>query len=133
MDPGVVPFPNSMVDRITPATTDADRDDFARRVGWRDEWPVFCEPFAQWVLEDQFADGRPPLDQAGVQLVDARRAVRGAEAAPAQCGPPGAGYLGYLAGHRFVHEAAGDPAVAGYYLGYAEEVRPTLPRSPAWT
>jgi mannitol 2-dehydrogenase len=123
-----VPFPNSMVDRITPATTDADRDDFTARVGWRDEWPVFCEPFTQWVLEDHFADGRPALGDAGIQLVDRAEPYEVLKLRLLNAGHQALGYLGYLAGHRFVHEAAGDPALAGFFLGYAEEVQPTLPR-----
>ena len=47
-------FPNSMVDRITPVTTDEDRAELARRFGVLDQWPVVCEPFTQWVLEDRF-------------------------------------------------------------------------------
>ena len=65
-DPGLadwitrhVRFPNCMVDRITPVTTDADRAELSRRFGVDDQWPVLCEPFTQWVLEDDFADGRP--------------------------------------------------------------------------
>ena len=64
------PFPNSMVDRITPVTTDDDRAEAGRRFGVEDRWPVVCEPFTQWVLEDHFAAGRPPLEDVGVQLVD---------------------------------------------------------------
>jgi mannitol 2-dehydrogenase len=64
-----VAFPNSMVDRITPATTGADRAGLQERFGVEDGWPVVCEPFAQWVLEDSFSDGRPPLEDAGVQMV----------------------------------------------------------------
>lgn len=55
-----VHFPNCMVDRITPVTTDADKDQVATRFGVEDRWPVVCEPFTQWVLEDAFGDGRPP-------------------------------------------------------------------------
>ena len=65
-----VRFPNSMVDRITPATTDDDRAELRERFGVEDQWPVVCEPFTQWVLEDDFSAGRPPLEDAGVQLVD---------------------------------------------------------------
>ena len=54
-----VRFPNSMVDRITPQTTDADREEVRERFGIQDAWPVVCEPFTQWVLEDDFAAGRP--------------------------------------------------------------------------
>ena len=64
-----VRFPNSMVDRITPVTTDEDRREVHERFGLDDRWPVVCEPFTQWVLEDAFSCGRPPLEHAGVQLV----------------------------------------------------------------
>ena len=50
-----VSFPNCMVDRITPRTTDEDRAELSRRFGIDDQWPVLCEPFTQWVLEDDFA------------------------------------------------------------------------------
>ncbi len=75
-DPGLadwiarhVRFPNCMVDRITPQTTDEDRAELSRRFGLEDQWPVLCEPFTQWVLEDDFGGGRPPLEDAGVQIV----------------------------------------------------------------
>ncbi len=68
-----VPFPNSMVDRITPVTTDADREAIAEELGIEDAWPVVCEPFEQWVLEDNFGLGRLPFEDAGVQLI--RRSV----------------------------------------------------------
>ena len=65
-----VAFPNSMVDRITPVTTDEDRTAVAERYGVHDRWPVVCEPFAQWVVEDAFTMGRPPWEDVGVQVVD---------------------------------------------------------------
>ena len=65
-----VPFPNSMVDRITPATTDGHRAELARRFGVEDGWPVVCEPWTQWVLQDRFGSGRPPLEDVGVQVVE---------------------------------------------------------------
>src|SRR3954471_10805962 len=64
-----VPFPNSMVDRITPVTTPDDIAEVSRRFGIDDRWPVVCEPFTQWVLEDEFVAGRPPFEDAGVQVV----------------------------------------------------------------
>lgn len=64
-----VPFPNSMVHRITPVTTDTDRAVIAEEFGVEDVWPVVCEPFEQWVLEDHFSLGRPPFEAAGVQIV----------------------------------------------------------------
>ena len=54
-----VSFPNAMVDRITPMTSTAHRQDLKRQHGLDDAWPVVCEPFVQWVLEDRFVAGRP--------------------------------------------------------------------------
>jgi len=59
-------FPNSMVDRITPQTQDGDRKWLRDEIGVDDAWPVVCEPFRQWVIEDCFASGRPRWDNAGV-------------------------------------------------------------------
>jgi mannitol 2-dehydrogenase len=63
-------FPNSMVDRITPQTTEADRAWLREHAGIDDRWPVVCEPFRQWVVEDRFAAGRPAWDDVGVILSD---------------------------------------------------------------
>ncbi|MDX5433422.1 MAG: mannitol dehydrogenase family protein, partial [Halomonas sp.] len=65
-----VAFPNAMVDRITPVTQADDIAELASEFGVEDAWPVVCEPFTQWVLEDHFACGRPALEQVGVQLVE---------------------------------------------------------------
>jgi mannitol 2-dehydrogenase len=59
-----------MGDRITPATTDADRAELASSLGVEERWPVVCEPWTQWILEDSFSCGRPSLEDVGVQLVD---------------------------------------------------------------
>jgi mannitol 2-dehydrogenase len=126
-----VRFPNSMVDRITPATTDADRAEVAGRFGIDDRWPVVCEPFVQWVLEDDFAAGRPPYEDAGVQLVGhvepyelmKLRLLNGSH--QALC------YFAYLAGYRLVHEAARDRLFQAFLLGYmGREATPTLPPVP---
>ena len=61
-------FPASMVDRIVPATTDADRDEAARLLGVRDEAVVVAEPFLQWVIEDDFAGDRPAWERGGAVL-----------------------------------------------------------------
>jgi mannitol 2-dehydrogenase len=63
-------FPNSMVDRITPQTTDADRAWLRDTVGIEDGWPVVSEPFRQWVVEDRFAAGRPHFEDVGVLFTD---------------------------------------------------------------
>ncbi len=64
-----VAFPNAMVDRITPATSDRERRLAREEWGVDDAWPVFCEDFIQWVLEDDFPNGRPPLEEVGVTFV----------------------------------------------------------------
>ena len=65
-----VAFPNSMVDRITPVTTQAEIDYLINNHNLRDEWPVTCEPFLQWFIEDNFSDNRPDFDRIeGVQFV----------------------------------------------------------------
>jgi mannitol 2-dehydrogenase len=126
-----VRFPNSMVDRITPVTTDADRAEVQERFGIDDRWPVVCEPYTQWVLEDSFTAGRPPYEAAGVQLVDRvepyelmkLRLLNGSH--QAMC------YFAYLSGYRLVHEAAQDPLFQAFLLGYMdEEASPTLPAVP---
>ncbi|WP_218938497.1 mannitol dehydrogenase family protein [Modestobacter altitudinis] len=123
-----VAFPNSMVDRITPATTDLHRAEVARRFGVEDGWPVLCEPWTQWVLEDDFTCGRPPLEQVGVQLVvDVEpyelmklRLLTGSHQA--------LGYLGSLAGTVFMHDAAQDPLFRAFLRGYMDdEAAPALP------
>lgn len=121
-----VAFPNSMVDRITPVTTDQDRAELARRFGVDDQWPVVCEPFTQWVVEDRFGLGRPPW--VGVQLVDDVEPYELMKLRLLNAGHQAIGYFGYLAGYRFAHEAAQDPVFARFLLGYMiEEAIPTLP------
>jgi mannitol 2-dehydrogenase len=122
-----VPFPNSMVDRITPATTDDDRAEVARRFGIDDGWPVVCEPFTQWVLEDRFSLGRPPLEDAGVQVVDDVDPYERMKLRLLNASHQGLAYLGRLAGYRLVHDAAQDPLFQAFLLGYMEEeATPTL-------
>lgn len=65
-----VAFPSTMVDRITPATSDADRATVAAALGVEDAWPVISEPFRQWVIEDRFPAGRPAWETAGAILTD---------------------------------------------------------------
>jgi mannitol 2-dehydrogenase len=122
-----VSFPNCMVDRITPATTDDDRAEVARRFGIEDGWPVVCEPFTQWVLEDRFPLGRPPLEDVGVQLVDDVEPYEMMKLRLLNSGHQALAYLGHLAGHRLVHDAAQDPLFQRLLLGYMEEeATPTL-------
>jgi fructuronate reductase len=59
-----------MVDRLVPATTETDRTRIAGKAGVTDAWPVVCEPFTQWVIEDHFPQGRPAWERTGATLVD---------------------------------------------------------------
>ncbi|HTK01022.1 MAG TPA: mannitol dehydrogenase family protein [Bordetella sp.] len=67
---GTVAFPSTMVDRIVPATTDADRQSVATALGCIDAWPVPTESFRQWVIQDNFPTGRPAWEKAGALMVD---------------------------------------------------------------
>jgi mannitol 2-dehydrogenase len=125
-----VRFPNSMVDRITPATTDADRQELLSRYGVQDDWPVQCEPFSQWMLQDGFSGGRPPLEDAGVTLVPDVRPYELMKLRLLNAGHQALAYLGCLAGYRLVHEASQDPAFAGFLLAYFAEAVPTLEPVP---
>ena len=120
-------FPASMVDRITPVTTDADRSLVHDRFGIDDRWPVVCEPFSQWALEDQFSAGRPPYEEAGVQMVDDVKPYELMKLRLLNASHQALCYFGHLCGYRLVHEAAQDPLFRRFLLGYMdEEATPTL-------
>jgi len=126
-----VSFPNSMVDRITPVTSDADREMLALRFGVEDDWPVVCEPFTQWVLEDRFPGGRPPFEEAGVQVVDDVVPYELMKLRLLNASHQALCYLGYLAGYRYAHEVCQDPLFVDFLLGYMErEGTPTLAPVP---
>jgi mannitol 2-dehydrogenase len=126
-----VAFPNSMVDRITPATTDADREWLFTETGVVDAWPVVAEPFRQWVIEDTFAAGRPPLEDLDVVVTSdvepyeqmKLRLLNGAHSVLA--------YLAALRGYDQVHTAMSDPLLSRYVRAFLDdEAAPTLPAVP---
>jgi mannitol 2-dehydrogenase len=126
-----VNFPNSMVDRITPQTTDADRAEVRERFGVEDQWPVVCEPYSQWVLEDSFAAGRPPYQEVGVQVVEDVEPYELMKLRLLNAGHQALCYVAYLIGYRLVHEAAQHPLLRTFLLGYMdEEGTPTLAPVP---
>ena len=126
-----VKFPNSMVDRITPQTTDDDRREVQERFGIDDAWPVVCEPFTQWVLEDAFTAGRPPYEDAGVQVVDDNAPYELMKLRLLNASHQALCYFAYLDGYRLVHEAAQDPLYRTFLRGYMdEEGTPTLEPVP---
>ena len=122
-----VAFPNSMVDCITPATSDRERALIEERFGISDRAPVMCEPFRQWVIEDHFPSGRPALEEVGVEFVEdvtghelmKLRILNGSHAAIA--------YAAGLIGHQFVHEAMADPDITAWVRALQlREAIPTL-------
>jgi mannitol 2-dehydrogenase len=124
-------FPNSMVDRITPVTTPEVVETVNTEFGISDQWPVVAEPFTTWVLEDSFSDGRPPLQEAGVLLVDDVRPYELMKLRLLNAGHQALCYFGYLAGYRLVHDAAADPLFAEFLLDYLDsEGTPTLDPVP---
>jgi fructuronate reductase len=123
---GELACPSTMVDRITPATTDEDRARVAAALGAVDGWPIVTEPFTQWAIEDHFPSGRPAWENAGAELVaDVEpyelmklRLLNGSHSTLA--------YLGYLAGYETVAETMADPALEKLVRGLMDEVTPTL-------
>ena len=126
-----VSFPNSMVDRITPVTTEADRALLAEQFGVEDAWPVVCEPFTQWALEDNFSNGRPPFEDVGVQMVTDVEPYDLMKLRLLNASHQALCYLGHLAGYRYAHEVCQDPLFTKFLLGYMDhEATPTLAPVP---
>ena len=125
-----VAFPNSMVDRITPATTPADIAWLATRFGIDDAWPVVTEPFLQWVIEDTFSNGRPQWERVGAQFttdvasyeIMKMRLLNGSHLAMA--------YLGALAGFTYVQDIMADQLFVTFIECFMEEVTPIVPIIP---
>jgi mannitol 2-dehydrogenase len=120
-------FPNSMVDRITPATSPGVIEKLKDEFGVEDQWPVVAEPFTSWVLEDDFSDGRPPFEDVDVLLVDDVRPYELMKLRLLNASHQSLCYFAYLAGYRLVHDAAGDPLFADFLMRYMDtEATPTL-------
>ncbi|WP_428425852.1 mannitol dehydrogenase family protein [Pararhizobium sp.] len=126
-----VAFPSGMVDRITPATSPREVGIVADDYGIDDNWPVFCEEFKQWVLEDHFPAGRPALEKVGVQFVPdvgpyehmKIRILNGGHAAIA--------YPAALLDIHFVHEAMEDKTVCAFLAKLEQdEIIPVIPPVP---
>jgi fructuronate reductase len=130
-----VAFPGTMIDRIVPATTDADRAEVAGLIGLEDAWPVMGEPFLQWVVEDKFVAGtRPPLELGGAEWTSdvapyermKLRMLNGTHSSMA--------YLGYLSGYEFIAEVIANPDFRRFVGNeLTEEIAPTLGMPAAQT
>ena len=126
-----VAFPSSMVDRITPTTTPEEREAVVAGTGVDDRWPVIAEPYRQWIVEDSFCNGRPPLEQVGVQFVDDVTPYETIKTRLLNAGHSAIAYLGYLAGYRTTDEVMADPVFRAFLTRLmADEIAPSLPAVP---
>ena len=133
-----VAFPNSMVDRITPATTPAelqmvrDRASAALRdrFGLEDAWPVVAEPFIQWTIEDNFSAGRPDWESVGVQMTDDVHPYELMKLRLLNAGHSLLGFLGSLLGYTYTSEAMKYEPIRRAIRGLMDEVTPTLSPLP---
>ena len=126
-----VSFPNAMVDRITPMTSDAHRAQLTERHGVEDAWPVVCEPFLQWVLEDKFVNGRPAWEKVGVQFTDDVTPYEEMKIKLLNGSHLALTYLGFLKGYRYVHETMNDPLLRRYVRTFMDlDVTPQLAPVP---
>ncbi len=137
-DPGLaewvganVAFPNGMVDRITPATTDRERSMLEGYFGVTDGWPVFCETFRQWVLEDHFPSGRPALENVGVQFVPDVAPFELMKIRILNGGHATIAYPAALLDIHYVHEAMQEPLVRDFLAKVErDEIIPVVPPVP---
>lgn len=126
-----VAFPNSMVDRITPVTTEATRAFVLTEFGIDDASPVTCEPFRQWVIEDHFPMGRPALENVGVTFTDDVAPFETMKLRILNAGHASIAYVAALLGITYVHDAMADPDIAAWLQTLMrQEVIPTLAELP---
>ncbi|WP_439616029.1 mannitol dehydrogenase family protein [Shinella sp.] len=128
---GNVAFPNGMVDRITPATGAREIAIVADDYEIDDQWPVFCEEFKQWVLEDNFPEGRPELEKVGVQFVPDVAPYEHMKIRILNGGHAAIAYPAALLDIHFVHEAMEDADIRAFLAKLErEEIIPVIPPVP---
>jgi mannitol 2-dehydrogenase len=126
-----VTFPNCMVDRITPATTTSDIENLKSVFGIEDAWPVVCEPFIQWVIEDDYKNGRPQWESVGVQFVTDVGPYEKMKISLLNAGHSLLGLPGALYGYSFIHEVVHDQLFAMFLRDFMDkEVTPVLDKVP---
>jgi mannitol 2-dehydrogenase len=126
-----VAFPNAMVDRITPATTDRERKMVAETYGIEDHWPVFCEEYIQWVIEDRFCAGRPALETVGVTFANDVTPYEFMKIRVLNGGHATIAYPGSLLDVHYVHDAMAHPLIGAFFAKVElEEIVPTVPPVP---
>ncbi|MDF1739749.1 MAG: mannitol dehydrogenase family protein [Verrucomicrobiales bacterium] len=122
-----VGFPNAMVDRITPVTTPLDVKSLEEDFGVKDEWPVTCEPFCQWVIEDKFSDERPQWETVGAQFVENVTPYETMKLRLLNAGHSVLGLLGSIHGHTTINECIADPLFETYLRRFMDvEASPVL-------
>ncbi|SDR96318.1 mannitol 2-dehydrogenase [Polaribacter sp. KT25b] len=122
-----VSFPNAMVDRITPATSPSDITNLLETSGIEDAWPVVCEPFKQWVIEDDFIAGRPAWEKVGAQFVEDVVPFEKMKLSLLNAGHSVLGILGDLIGYATIDESVHNPEIKKFLKNYMNiEVTPTL-------
>lgn len=120
-------FPNTMVDRITPVTTPEVTDFLKDKHGITDEWCVVCEPFIQWVVEDNFSNGRPPLEKTGVQFVPDVTPYEKMKIRLLNAGHSVLGITGAIHGHPTIDVCMQDEVFANFMRQFMDkEVTPVL-------
>ncbi|MBV8486167.1 MAG: mannitol dehydrogenase family protein [Verrucomicrobia bacterium] len=124
-------FPNSMVDRITPATTDAHREFVREKFGIDDAWPVVPEGFRQWVIEDHFLHGRPAWEEAGAEMTSDVLPYEKMKMRLLNASHQTMCYIGMLVGYEYADEAMGDAEIVRFVQRMMdEEVTPILDPVP---
>jgi mannitol 2-dehydrogenase len=128
---GNVAFPNAMVDRIAVATSDREREITRKEFGVDDAWPVFCEDFIQWVVEDAFPAGRPAFEEVGAQFVGDVTPFEHMKIRILNGGHAIIAYPSGLMDIHFVHEGMANPLVRAFMAKVeTEEILPILPPVP---
>ncbi|MBB4231368.1 mannitol dehydrogenase family protein [Rhizobium mongolense] len=126
-----VAFPNAMVDRITPATGQREIDLLTDTFGIEDNWPVYCEEFKQWVLEDKFTAGRPALDKVGVTFVPDVTPYEHMKIRILNGGHAAIAYPAALMDIHFVHDAMEEPLIRAFLAKLEnDEIIPIVPPVP---
>jgi len=124
-------FPNTMVDRITPVTAPADIATIAERYGIADRWPVVCEAFTQWIVEDRFPAGRPAWEEVGAQFVADVAPYEAMKLRLLNASHLAVAGLGRLAGLTYIDETMREPLLRDYMAALMDrETGPTLPPVP---
>ena len=123
-----VTFPNSMVDRITPATRPDDIARLNKKNGTEDEAPVYCEDFIQWVIEDNFIAGRPAWEKVGAEFTDDVTAYENMKLSLLNASHTLLSYPSFLSGYRKVDDAMHDERIARFVRTFMEvDITPYVP------